>query len=604
MNWSHELLASAIWLAQAFAISLLGFVVVIAVLAHYSVWGRQFWRLSGTYFNPLRNWRPLAVLSVILLLTLFGVRMNVLFSFWYNGFYSSLQKLDGRAIWFFLGVFSILASVHVARALLDYYVQQAFQIRWRIWLNDHLVERWLAKQAYYRGQYISQSHVTDNPDQRIQQDVASFISGSVTLSMGLLSSVVSLIAFTVILWGLSGTLVLFGIAIPRAMIWLVFLYVFVATLFAFWVGRPLIRLNFLNEQLNANYRYSLLRLREYREGVAFYRGEGVEKTNLDQHFGSVIGNVWSIVYRSLKFSGFNLVISQAAVVFPFLVQLPRFLSKQVTLGDMMQTADSFGQVQGALSFFREAYDNFASYRAALNRLIGFMDAIEEADNLPRPTVTSEGERVAVAALTVKKPNAEPLLTGLNLEISAVQPLLVRGSSGVGKTTLLRAIAGFWPYTDGAITRPQGERALFLAQKPYLPLGTLRKTLYYPGTPPADGNSEREAEVLSVCRLGHLIKHLDQEADWANILSLGEQQRLAFGRVLLNQPDVVFLDEATSAMDEEQEAIMYRTMLEWLPDSVVVSIGHRSTLKPFHRFELTLKGAGGWELQPLGAGVRV
>lgn len=603
MDWSHELMASAIWLTKAFAISMVGFVAVGSLLARYTIWGRQFWRLAGPYFNPRTNWRSLAVLTLVLFLTLFGVRMNVLFSFWYNGFYSSLQKLDGKAIWFFLGVFSVLAAVHVSRVLMEYYIQQAFQIRWRIWLNDHLVERWLAKQAYYRSQYLDVS--TDNPDQRIQQDVASFVSSSLSLSMGLLSSVVSLFAFTAILWGLSGTLALFGIEIPRAMIWLVYLYVFVATLLAFWIGRPLIRLNFLNEQFNATYRYALLRLREYREGVAFYRGEGVEKANLDQRFGLVINNFWGIVYRSLKFSGLNLVVSQTAVVFPFLVQLPRFLAKQVTLGDMMQTADAFGQVQSALSFFREAYDNFASYRAVLNRLTGFLDSIEQADALPRSEIQTEGEKVAVTGLTVTKPNAEPLLAGLSLDMTAVHPLLVRGSSGAGKTTLLRAIAGLWPYADGEVVRPNGKDALFLAQKPYLPLGTLRNALYYPGVPPSDGrNQALEAEILGLCKLSRLMEVLDKEADWSNILSLGEQQRLAFGRVLLNKPDVVFLDEATSAMDEEQEAVMYRVLLERLPDTVVVSIGHRSTLKAFHRFELTLKGSGGWELQPLNASVGV
>jgi putative ATP-binding cassette transporter len=598
MNWSNELMGSVIWLAKAFGITLVGFFAVSALVARYTVWGRQFWRLAGPYFSRKHGWAPLLTLVLVLFLTLFAVRMDVLFSFWYNGFYSALQKLDPKACWYLLGVFGVLATVHVLRALFNYYITQRFQIHWRIWLNDRLVERWLGQQAYYRSQYLNQP--ADNPDQRIQQDVASFVSSSIDLAMGLVGSAVSLVAFTAILWGLSGPLTVMGHTIPRAMVWLVYLYVIIATIFAFKVGRPLIRLNFLNEQLNANYRYSLLRVREYNESVAFYHGEKVEQQQLAGRFGEVISNVWHIVYRSLKFSGFNLTISQVAVVFPFLVQLPRYLTKQISLGDVMQTSNAFGQVQGALSFFRESYDNFASYRAVLNRLTGFLDAIEAADELPRPTLADAGKHVAVSNLSLNKPNEETLLSGLSLDITTTQPLLIRGRSGVGKTTLLRAIAGLWPYADGTVTRPERERALFLSQKPYLPQGSLRKALHYPGM--VDANSRAE-EALVECGLPHLVERLDEEADWSHILSLGEQQRVAFGRVLLNKPDVVFLDEATSAMDEEQESRMYRMLQEKLPQMAVVSVGHRSTLRAFHRFELTLKGAGSWDLQPLAtAGV--
>lgn len=247
-------------------------------------------------------------------MTLFSVRMNVLFSFWYNGFYSAMQNLDGKAFWFMLFVFSVLATIHVARALINFYLQQAFLIRWRTWLTNSLIERWLDKQAYYRSQFVPES--ADNPDQRIQQDVESFVSSSLSLSMGLLDAVVSLFAFTIILWNLSGALALLGVEIPRAMVFMVYAYVIVATVFAVKIGRPLIALNFLNEKLNANFRYALVRLREYGESIAFFRGETVERNNLLTRFAGVIANMWAIVFRSLKFQGFNLAISQAAVVFP------------------------------------------------------------------------------------------------------------------------------------------------------------------------------------------------------------------------------------------------------------------------------------------------
>ena len=590
MDWSNELVDSLVWLAATFSISLVGFVGVVWFLARRSRWGRQFWRLTWPYFDPRRSPRPLAKLALILLLTLFSVRMNVLFSFWYNGFYSALQKLDARLVWFFIGIFSILATVHVVRALLSFYLQQAFEIYWRVWLNDRLLGLWLGDQAYYRSRHVST--LADNPDQRIQQDVASFVSSSMLLSMGLVSAVVSIFAFTIILWTLSGSLILFNIAIPRAMVYLVYLYVLVATLFAFKLGRPLIRLSFLSERFNASYRYALIRVREYGESVAFYHGERVEAATLGRRFGDVIGNAWDIVFRSIKLSGFNLTIAQAAVVFPFLVQLPRFLRKQIALGDVMQTGTAFGQVQDSLFFFRESYDNFASYRAVLDRLAGFLDTLDQVNALPGPSLRSENGRVAVSDMTVRTPDGIALVTALTLDISAHQPLLVRGRSGAGKTTLLRALAGLWPYAEGAITRPAGDRSLFLSQKPYLPLGSLRQALYYP-KPVEEGNHARELLVL--CQLGQLASRLDEDADWSQILSLGEQQRLAFGRVLLNKPEAVFLDEATSAMDEGLEDAMYRLLRRQLPDTVLVSVGHRSTLKPFHRFELLLQGGGAWEI---------
>ena len=593
MDWNHELLDSLIWLGKAFGISLFGMAASIALLGTFTVWGRQFRRLTWAFFSPKRSWLPLAGLALIILMTLFSVRMNVLFSFWYNGFYTAMQKLDAKAFWFMLLVFAVLATVHVARTLFNFYLRQAFQIHWRVWLTDNLIERWLAHQGYHRSQYVPDA--PDNPDQRIQQDVDSFVSSSLNLSMGLLDAVVSLFAFTIILWGLSGALALFGMEIPRAMVYLVYLYVIVATVFAVWIGRPLIRLNFLNEQLNANFRYALIRLREYGESIAFFRGEKIERGNLLTRFASVIHNVWAIVYRSLKFQGFNLSISQAAVVFPFIVQAPRLLTGKITLGDMMQTAQAFGQVQDALSFLRSSYDEFAGYRAVLNRLTGFLESMDAAALLPAAHIEPSQHSVTIDALTVRTPSHVALVENLNLKLNANTALLIRGRSGVGKTTLLRAVAGLWPYVDGSVTRPVETQALFLPQKPYLPLGTLRGALYYPA---AAQTGTHAAAVLQQCQLGHLTSRLDETADWSSILSLGEQQRLAIGRALLGQPQVVFLDEASSAMDEGLEHAMYRLLREVLPKSILVSVGHRSSLLEFHTQELTLLGEGKWQLSAL------
>lgn len=595
MDWNHELLASLIWMGEAFVLSLIGLFFISTALGRWTGWGRQFTRLAWPYFRPARSKAPLVTLSVIILLTLFSVRMNVLFSFWYNGFYSAMQKLDAKAFWFMLLVFAVLATIHVGRTLLNFYLRQAFLIRWRVWLTDFMIERWLAQQSYYRSQYIAAS--ADNPDQRIQQDVESFVTTSLTLSMGLLDAVVSLFSFTLILWTLSGMLAVFGLEIPRAMVFLVYLYVLIATVFAVKLGRPLIALNFRNEQFNANFRYALIRVREYGESIAFFKGEGIERGNLLTRFADVISNAWAIVFRSLKFQGFNLAISQAAVVFPFIVQAPRLLSKQITLGDMMQTAQAFGHVQEALSFLRSSYDDFANFRAVLNRLSGFLETLDAVEQLPAAQLQATRHGLSISSLTVHTPANLLLIENLQLTLSAGDSLIIRGSSGVGKTTLLRAIAGLWPYVQGRVERPL-EQVLFLPQKPYLPLGTLRTALYYPAMA-KEGNEA--ADILRQCQLAHLVARLDEEADWSSILSLGEQQRLAIGRALLSQSQLIFLDEASSAMDEGLEYAMYQLLRQSLPHSIIVSVGHRSSLLDFHNQELELLGAGRWDFHALKHG---
>lgn len=590
MNWNQEIVNSVIWLTKAFAITSAGFVVVAWLLAHYTRWGRQFWRLAWPYFTPKRSWKPLLTVALVLLLALFAVRMNVLFSFWSKDFYDAVQALDANRFWLFMGLFGVLASIHVVRELFTYYVQQSFEIHWRTWLNEKLSNDWLERGAYYRGQFVPEP--TDNPDQRIQVDIASFVTFSLSLSIGAIRALVSLVEFTIILWALSGALALWGVEIPRGMVFLVYLYVLVATVFAFKIGRPLIQLNFLNEKLGADFRYALMRLREYSENIAFYRGENVERNTLFSRFQALIKNIWAIVFRTLKFNGFNLTVSQIAVIFPWLIQAPRFLAGQIKLGDVMQTARAFGEVEEALSFFRMSYDNFAQYRAVLNRLTGFMEANQQARDLPVVQTQEQLAGLSLQGVTVQRPDGAPLLQDLNFSLGAGESLLVKGASGSGKTTLLRTLAGLWPYAAGVVARPVGARALFLSQKPYLPLGSLRTAVTYPAEQADDALVQT---ALRKVQLGHLLGRLDEEADWSRILSLGEQQRLAFARVLINQPHIAFLDEATSATDEGLEHSLYELLRHELPQCTLISVGHRSTLNGFHQRKLELQGEGRWAL---------
>ncbi len=592
MNWHQALQESLSWLAIASFITLIGFTLCATLAVRYTRWGSQFWQLAGPYFTFRRSWRPLLVFAALLVLTLFSVRMNVLFSFWYNGFYSALQALDQTAFWYLLGVFAVLATLHVLRSLLTFYVTQAFSIRWRVWLTERLTSDWMHGDAYYRGQFLAEP--VDNPDQRIELDVNAFVSNSVSLALGAVSALVSLVAFTGILWGLSAPLAVAGVEIPRAMVFAVYVYVLIATWIAFRLGRPLIRLNFLNEKLTANFRYALMRLRENAENVAFYQGAPVERATLLGRFGALIINVWALVFRNLKFSGFNLGVSQVAVVFPFILQAPRFFSGAIKLGDVMQTSQAFGQVQDSLSFFRESYDTFAQYRATLDRLTGFLDANQQASELPRVSTKAQTQALDIVGLQVRRPDGHALIADLDLRLHAGQALLIKGPSGSGKTTLLRALAGLWPYAEGEVGRPIGTEALFLSQRPYLPLGDLRTAIAYPADA-APQDHGRMQQALRQVNLAHLAERLEVSCDWSHILSVGEQQRLAFARVLFNRPHVVFLDESTSAMDEGLEHALYSLLRSEMPQTLLVSVGHRSTLAGFHTHRLEVDGQGGWSL---------
>ncbi|KXG83683.1 ABC transporter ATP-binding protein/permease [Pseudomonas mosselii] len=592
MNWHQALQESLSWLAIASLVTLVCFTITALLAVRYTRWGAQFWQLAGPYFSLRRSWRPLLAFALLLVLTLFAVRLNVLFSFWYNGFYSALQALDQTAFWYLLGVFAVLATIHVLRSLFAFYVTQAFNIRWRVWLTERLTADWMHGDAYYRGQFLAEP--VDNPDQRIELDVNAFVTGSVSLALGAVSALVSLVAFTGILWGLSAPLAVAGIEVPRAMVFAVYVYVLIATWIAFRLGQPLIRLNFLNEKLTANFRYALMRLRENAENIAFYQGAQVERGTLLGRFFALIGNAWALVFRNLKFSGFNLGVSQVAVVFPFILQAPRFFSGAIKLGDVMQTAQAFGQVQDSLSFFRESYDTFAQYRATLDRLTGFLDANQQASELPRVASVDQDHALGIQGLQVRRPDGHALIADLDLNLHSGQALLIKGPSGSGKTTLLRALAGLWPYAEGEVRRPLGTQALFLSQRPYLPLGDLRTAIAYPaqGVP---GDDARMQQALRQVNLAHLAERLDEQRDWSRILSLGEQQRLAFSRVLFNRPQVVFLDESTSAMDEGLEHALYSLLRAELPATLLVSVGHRSTLAGFHSHRLEVDGQGGWSL---------
>ena len=593
MDYTQEIITSSLWIARTLALTVIFFSLGIFLLVRLTHWGKQFWMFAGGYLSPKRSIKPLLFFVLIVTLTLFSVRLSLVHSTWYNNMYTALQEFNQTVFWEQMILFCFIAGFSVAAALISYYLNQRFSINWIEWLNTELLEKWMDKRAYYKSQYIGNN--LDNPDQRIQQDIQSYVKTTLSLSTGVIDAVTSMISYTILLWGLAGPMTLLGIEIPRAMVYLVFAYVIFTTLIAFWLGKPLIRLNFANEKLNANYRYSLIRVKEYAESIAFYAGEKVEKSRLYKQFRAVIDNMWDIVFRALKFSGFNLVVSQISVVFPLLIQVGRYFEKQIKLGDLMQTLQVFGKLHSNLSFFRNTYDSFAEYKATLDRLTGFHYSVEAAQKQSKTDITDHPTDVIFQHLSVKSPIGKILIKDLNLTLTQGNSLLIQGQSGVGKTTLLRTIAGLWSYAEGKIFCPQ-HNTLFLSQRPYLPQGNLLTALYYPDTT-ENVDLAKITRVLEQVQLAHLQDRLEQEQDWSRILSLGEQQRLAFARLLLHKPKVAFLDEASASLDEGMEHAMYRLIREELPNTTIISVGHRSTLVPLHQQQLELHTDGSWVFNP-------
>jgi putative ATP-binding cassette transporter len=621
IDWGHALADSLRWIAEAWAISAVCVLVVLVVLRYVTRWGRQYWRVTRGYFtggaHAVGVW---LMLGVLLLSVIVAVRLNVLLSYQGNDLSTAVQKaVQGLALgddevkssgihgfWMSLTVFCVLAAIFVARVMADIYLTQRFIIAWRVWLTDHLTKDWLDGRAYYRDLFID--NTIDNPDQRIQQDIDIFTAGAggtpnipsngtgSTLLFGAVQSVVSVISFTAILWNLSGRLDILGFDIPRAMFWTVLVYVLAATIVAFWIGRPLIGLSFRNEMLNAAFRYGLVRLRDAAEAVGFWRGEQAERSQLWQRFTPVIDNYRRYVRRTIGFNGWNWSMTQIIVPLPWVIQAPRLFAGKIQFGDVTQTAMAFGNIEDSLSFFRNNYDAFAAFRAAILRLHGMVDANARGRELPvLATSASPDGSVELDAVEVRTPDGAQLIEPLDVHLDRGDSLVITGPSGSGKTTLLRSLAELWPYTSGTLRRPDGDNeTMFLSQLPYVPLGNLRAVVSYPSAPGAIPDDALRDALVKVA-LAPLAGQLDEEADWAKVLSPGEQQRVAFARVLLTKPKAIFLDEATSALDEGLEFALYQLLRSELPDCVVVSVSHRRTLEQHHEHLLELLGEGRWRL---------
>ena len=559
---------------------------------------RHFWRLFKPYwFSEEKGVARLLLFSVIAL-TLGIVYMEVLFNRWNNDFYNSLQDKKQAEFFRLIGLFGWYALAWIIMQVYRQYLTQMLQIRWRRWLTERYLGEWLRERVYYRMQLSDKG--TDNPDQRIAEDFRLFVEQTLSLALGLLNAVVTLVSFVTILWGLSGVLKFaWGgqqIAVPGYMVWVALVYATIGTVLVHFVGRRLIALNFNQQRYEADFRFSLVRFRENAEGVALYKGESGEMHGFRERFRTLLENFRRIMIQQKRLTWFSSGYGQIAIIFPYVVAAPRYFAGAIQLGGLMQTASAFNQVQGALSWFVDAYTQFAHWKATVDRLTGFAAAIDEArpaaNNGRVPNFALGAGSVTVNGLDLSLPDGTPLLQGARFNVNPGDTLLVAGPSGSGKSTLFRAIAGIWPFGKGAIATPDPQHTLFLPQRAYLPVGTLREVVSFPA--PSDKFSDTAIRTaLEDCKLGHLAGRLDEAQNWALQLSPGEQQRLSFARVLLIKPSWLFLDEATSALDDATEARMYALVRERLPAVTVISIGHRPSLRQFHtrRIELAPSANG-------------
>jgi vitamin B12/bleomycin/antimicrobial peptide transport system ATP-binding/permease protein len=569
---------------------------------------RDAWRLARPYFQSEERWSAWVLLTSIIALNLMMVGMTVVLNFWNGAFYDALQQKNWTAFVELLlfyrrtpqGIFGIMpgfclvAAAYIIVAVYRTYLNQWLQIRWRRWMTGKFLDEWLADRTYYRISLTSDpaGTGTDNPDQRIADDIRNFVTDTLSLGLDLLSNVVTLFSFLGILWSLSGPARVFGIGIPGYMVWVALIYAVLGTWVTHLIGRPLAMLNFQQQRYEADFRFALVRFRENVEGIALYGGEGEEKHRLHSRFGNVIMNWWSIMRRMKLLNGLVAGYSQVAIIFPIVVAAPRYFAGRMALGGLMRIVDAFGQVQGAMSWFINSYASLATWRAEVERLSTFHRAIVAAGALAqrssalRTEAAGRADGLALEDLTLTLPGGATLLENANLRLRRGEATVISGRSGSGKSTLFRAIAGIWPFGSGKVERPDGSY-LFLPQRPYIPLGTLRHAVTYP----AEGGDIDTAQIeaaLADAGLAHLAPRLDEDTNWSLTLSGGEQQRLAIARALLLRPDWLFLDEATANLDPDSELEIYRVLRQRLPQATIVSIAHRPSIAQLHDRHLVFR----------------
>jgi putative ATP-binding cassette transporter len=598
-------------------LTLAAFSIAVYVVAQFGTI-RQIMQIADRYFNaaetgqarvwPFRSYtaleRHIAIAMVVVLVLLNQAEVGVLvrLNFFNRTWFDAIQNHNAPVFWQqLLLVFTPWAFIYVAMAVIEFFMRSMLVIRWRRWLTDHFVSRWLARHNHYRISLVTGQ--TDNPDQRIQEDIFRFINGgsdgSVTaygiydFSILLVSTVSSLVSFAVVLWGLSTSFTLPGtdIEIPGFLCWVALIYAGSGTLITHLIGRPLIRLYFERQHMEADFRFALARLREYTEQVALLNGELADQNTIGQRFAALIANYIAVIFRLMKVTAFTATFGQLSPIIPFIFTAPFYFAGKIELGVMTQTAQAFGQVATALTFFVNYYTYLAAFKSVVDRLISFDIAINHAQALGdagpgRVASVGSAHKIVLDNVEIFLPGGRRIVTARHLELAPSENVAISGPSGSGKSTLFRAIAGVWPYGEGRVQIPDGIQTMVVPPKPYIPIGTLRSAISYPTVPGTYSDVDIRNALIDA-HLPGLVDQLDREEVWSQQLSSGEQQRVALARALLMQPDWLFLDESTSAVDERLEAELYAVLARRLANTTVISIGHRSAVVRLHKRHLIM-----------------
>jgi putative ATP-binding cassette transporter len=597
--------AATVFVGVLLAISRLPVIRTIMQLTDPYFESRDVGTLPLWPFGRIRaqeRWIGLGLVAVVIALQFALVAISVRFNYWNRDWFNAIQEKNGEEFWrLLLTVWVFWVVVFVVVAIYQYVLQSTLEIRWRAWLTDFYTARWLGDANHYRMTILGGQ--TDNPDQRIQEDVRKFTSTTMSFTLRILSQVSTLVSFSVILWGISADFTLPGtnIVVPGLLFWIALVYATGATIVTHFIGRPLIRLNFLQERYEADFRFGLARLREYGEQVALLEGERAERQRLGSQFDRVIDNWYQLIAVTKRLIAFTSFYENSNSVVPFVFAAPFYFSGKIALGVMTQVASAFGRVEGALSFFINFYQSLADYKAVIDRLTSFEDSVARAKAVGAAQAftfeQTDGPDVSISNLRLALPNGRTIVRAKSLIFRAGAPTLLTGPSGSGKSTLFRAIAGIWPFGEGRIETPEGATMMLLPQRPYIPMGTLKGAVVYPALEGVYDDAKVVA-ALEAVKLPHLVERIDEEEHWPHVLSLGEQQRLAVARALLARPDWLLLDEATAALDEPTEAEIYRVISETLPETTVVSIGHRSTLIAFHDHRVEMRPGEGGVFEPV------
>ncbi len=562
---------------------------------------KELWSITKGYWTSEDKWKAYALAVAIIALQVIYVSSLVTYNAWQKDFYNTIQAVDPDAFFFYLKYWPMYMVFFIFIEVNRDYLMQWLEIRWRTWMVNHFVGRWLGDQTYYLLQIIrsDENSPVDNPDQRISDDIRLFVNYVLNLTLGVLNAIMKLSSFSVVLWNLSGllqfTVLNTEVSLPGYMVWLAILYALLGCVFTLVVGNPIVKLNYKQQEYEANFRFGLARIREYCESIASFRGESMESFDAMKRFYTVRDNFKRIMTRQWWLSWVTNLHWRIGFLFPYLVGVPRVFSGDMQFGGLMQTAVAFQHVENALAYLVLHYysateASFAQLQAVVERLSDFKKAMADAEstliNDQLEFEENDGQSIEVKSLTLYKPDGREMIRDLNLSIQRGDKLMITGPSGRGKSTLLKTLAGIWPYGKGTVLAPSSAHRIFVPQKAYMPMGTLRDILLYP-TNRTDITNEQIADLLRLCNLPQLVDRIDEVANWSQALSLGEQQRVSFVRLFLLKLDWIFLDESTSALDVDNEALMYRLLDVYCPHATIVSVAHRLYLKEFHTQELVL-----------------